>query len=63
MTYLPVDQLAAFPKLRYVDASDNPITRVPPNVSRLTGLQVLYLHQNPLRALPSTITALTRLEW
>jgi len=61
MTCLPVKQRTVFRHLQVVGASSNAITRVPPNVSRLTGLRTLYLYNNALRALPSTITALTRL--
>jgi len=62
MTYLPVEQLMVFPQLSMLDTENNGITRVAPSVSQLTWLEALYLNNNALRALPSTMTALTRLE-
>ena len=55
------DDLGALAELRFLDASECPITRLPDSIGGATAMHTLHLGRTALTSLPDSLTALTAL--
>ena len=54
-TTLPIQSLATAPNLEYVSFSNNELSEIPPDISKLRQLKGLFIGFNQLRVLPAEI--------